>query len=192
MWWPSNLVMVSLFRYSFWCNVHLSSNDYFCSLSILLTKNHNNCRAQHEKEKRQKSGTDLNQLFLLILISSFAYYVLLGYLFSTLTSFSWVCWLAPKSILVQQLDSGLHGLWMGTFRIDWATISSYVGGPLASPWFATASIAVGFFLVIYVMTLLTYWFDVYKLKTSPFILVNFSSQMVNHMTFWALLIPCFI
>ncbi|KAK6250777.1 Oligopeptide transporter [Theobroma cacao] len=137
MWWPSNLVMVSLFR------------------------------ALHEKEKRAKGGTTLNQFFLLVLISSFAYYVLPGYLFSTLTSFSWVCWLAPKSILVQQLGSGLHGLGIGSFGIDWATISSYLGSPLASPWFATANIAVGFFLVMYVMTPLTYWFDVYKAKNFP-------------------------
>ncbi|XP_021283649.1 oligopeptide transporter 6-like isoform X2 [Herrania umbratica] len=137
MWWPSNLVMVSLFR------------------------------ALHEKEKRSKGGTTLNQFFLLVLISSFAYYVLPGYLFSTLTSFSWVCWLAPKSILVQQLGSGLNGLGIGSFGIDWATISSYLGSPLASPWFATANIAVGFFLVMYVMTPLTYWFDVYKAKNFP-------------------------
>ncbi|XWS48614.1 hypothetical protein CRYUN_Cryun13aG0091800 [Craigia yunnanensis] len=137
MWWPSNLVMVSLFR------------------------------ALHGKEKRPKGGNTLNQFFLLILISSFAYYVLPGYLFSTLTSFSWVCWLAPKSILVQQLGSGLNGLGIGSFGIDWATISSYLGSPLASPWFATANIAVGFFLVMYVMTPLTYWFDVYKAKNFP-------------------------
>ncbi|KAK5782677.1 oligopeptide transporter 6 [Gossypium arboreum] len=137
MWWPSNLVMVSLFR------------------------------ALHDKEERPKGGTTLNQFFLLVLICSFAYYVLPGYLFTTLTSFSWVCWLAPKSVLVQQLGSGLNGLGIGSFGIDWATISSYLGSPLASPWFATANIAVGFFLVMYVMTPLTYWFDVYKAKTFP-------------------------
>ncbi|TYH98743.1 hypothetical protein ES332_A11G018500v1 [Gossypium tomentosum] len=137
MWWPSNLVMVSLFR------------------------------ALHDKEERPKGGTTLNQFFLLVLICSFAYYVLPAYLFTTLTSFSWVCWLAPKSVLVQQLGSGLNGLGIGSFGIDWATISSYLGSPLASPWFATANIAVGFFLVMYVMTPLTYWFDVYKAKTFP-------------------------
>ncbi|KAK8587265.1 hypothetical protein V6N13_086259 [Hibiscus sabdariffa] len=137
MWWPSNLVMVSLFR------------------------------ALHEKENRPKGGTTLNQFFLLVLICSFAYYVLPGYLFTTLTSFSWVCWLAPKSVLVQQLGSGLEGLGIGSFGLDWATISSYLGSPLASPWFATANIAVGFFLVMYVMTPLSYWFDVYKAKNFP-------------------------
>lgn len=77
-----------------------------------------NCRALHEKEERPKGGTTLNQFFLLVLICSFAYYVLPGYLFSTLTSLSWVCWLAPKSVLVQQLGSGLDGLGIGSFGID--------------------------------------------------------------------------
>ncbi|KAK8324920.1 hypothetical protein V6Z12_A11G016200 [Gossypium hirsutum] len=80
---------------------------------------------------------------------------------------SWFPCSAPKSVLVQQLGSGLTGLGIGSFGIDWATISSYLGSPLASPWFATANIAVGFFLVMYVMTPLTYWFDVYKAKTFP-------------------------
>ncbi|XVF53341.1 hypothetical protein PTKIN_Ptkin05aG0091800 [Pterospermum kingtungense] len=137
MWWPVNLVMVSLFR------------------------------ALHVKEKRPKGGTTLNQFFLLVLVSSFAYYVLPGYLFIKLQFFSWLCWLAPKSVLVQQLGSGGKGLGIGSIGFDWATISSFLGSPLASPWFATANIAVGFFLVMYVMTPLTYWLNVYKAKNFP-------------------------
>ncbi|KAG2708540.1 hypothetical protein I3760_05G198400 [Carya illinoinensis] len=137
MWWPSNLVQVALFR------------------------------ALHEKEKRPKGYTTRTQFFLLVLICSFAYYVLPGYLFFMLTSMSWVCWIAPKSVLVQQLGSGLEGLGIGSFGIDWSTISSYLGSPLASPWFATANTAVGFLLVMYVMTPISYWFDFYNAKTFP-------------------------
>ncbi|KAK9293370.1 hypothetical protein L1049_021362 [Liquidambar formosana] len=137
MWWPSNLVQVSLFR------------------------------ALHEKEKRPKGGTTRTQFFIIVFICSFAYYVLPGYLFSMLTTLSWVCWLAPKSVLVQQLGSGLRGLGIGAVGIDWATIASYLGSPLASPWFATANVAVGFFLVMYVMTPICYWFNVYNAKNFP-------------------------
>ncbi|KAL5567719.1 hypothetical protein UlMin_024294 [Ulmus minor] len=137
MWWPSNLVQVSLFR------------------------------ALHEKEKRVKGGTTRTQFFLLTLVCSFAYYVIPGYLFLMLTSFSWVCWLAPKSIRVQQLGSGLQGLGIGSFGIDWSTISAYLGSPLASPWFATANIAVGFCLIMYVMTPLCYFLNVYTAKKFP-------------------------
>lgn len=125
------------------------------------------CRALHEKERRPKGGTTRTQFFIIVFICSFAYYVLPGYLFSMLTTLSWVCWVAPKSVLAQQLGSGLRGLGIGAVGIDWATIASYLGSPLASPWFATANVAVGFFLVMYVMTPICYWFNVYNAKNFP-------------------------
>ncbi|CAI8598544.1 unnamed protein product [Vicia faba] len=118
MWWPSNLVQVSLFS------------------------------ALHEKSKRPKGATTRTQFFVIVMISGMAYYVLPGYMFSMLTSFAWMCWLAPKSIFVQQLGSGMNGLGIAAFGFDWSTISSYLGSPLASPWFATANIAVGFVIII--------------------------------------------
>lgn len=125
------------------------------------------CRALHEKERRPKGGTTRTQFFLLVLISSFAYYIVPGYFFFMITAFSWVCWLAPKSLLAQQLGSGLQGLGIGSFGIDWSTISSYLGSPLASPWFASANVAVGFVLVMYVMTPIVYWNNIYKANTFP-------------------------
>ncbi|KAF7148453.1 hypothetical protein RHSIM_Rhsim03G0211900 [Rhododendron simsii] len=134
MWWPGNLIQVSLFR------------------------------ALHEKEKRPRGGTTRTQFFLIVLICSFAYYIVSGYFFPLLTSFSWVCWLAPNSVLVQQIGSGSQGLGIGSVGLDWPTISSYLGSPLASPWFATANVAVGFVLVMYVMTPITYWLNIYNAK----------------------------
>lgn len=137
MWWPANLVQVSLFR------------------------------ALHEKEERPKGGVTRIQFFLIAFTCSFAYYVFPGYLFQMLTSLSWICWIYPQSVLAQQLGSGLYGLGIGALGIDWSTISSYLGSPLASPWFATANVAVGFFFVMYILTPLCYWLNVYKAKTFP-------------------------
>lgn len=108
-----------------------------------------------------------NQFFLIAFICSFAYYVFPGYLFPMLTSLSWICWIFPNSVLAQQLGSGLHALGIGAFGFDWSSISSYLGSPLASPWFATANIAAGFLLVMYVITPIAYWLNVYKAKTFP-------------------------
>ncbi|KAL8532078.1 hypothetical protein ACS0TY_008623 [Phlomoides rotata] len=137
MWWPQNLVQVSLFR------------------------------ALHEKEVRARGALTRNQFFLIAFICSFAYYVFPGYLFPKLTSISWLCWIFSSSVLIQQLGSGLHGLGIGAIGLDWSSISSYLGSPLASPWFATANIAVGYFLCMYVVTPITYWLNVYKSKTFP-------------------------
>ncbi|RRT82741.1 hypothetical protein B296_00002156 [Ensete ventricosum] len=100
-------------------------------------------------------------------LCSFAYYVFPGYLFSMLTSLSWICWIFPHSILAQQLGSGLYGLGVGAIGLDWSTISSYLGSPLASPWFATANVAAGFVLIMYVVTPTAYWLNLYDAKTFP-------------------------
>ncbi|KAK9284619.1 hypothetical protein L1049_023795 [Liquidambar formosana] len=137
MWWPQNLVQVSLFR------------------------------ALHEKEERPKGGFTRNQFFLIAFICSFAYYVFPGYLFPMLSSLSGICWIFPTSVLAHQLGSGLHGLGIGAIGFDWSSISAYLYSPLASPWFATANIAVGFALVMYVITPVTYWLNIYRAKTFP-------------------------
>ncbi|KAK4748696.1 hypothetical protein SAY87_015282 [Trapa incisa] len=137
MWWPANLVQVSLFR------------------------------ALHEDEERSRGGLTRIQFFLIAFTCSFAYYIFPGYLFEMLTSLSWICWIFPKSVLAQQLGSGLYGLGIAVVGIDWSTISAYLGSPLASPWFATANVAAGFFFLMYVLTPLCYWLNVYKAKTFP-------------------------
>ncbi|KAJ0588836.1 putative oligopeptide transporter, OPT superfamily [Helianthus annuus] len=137
MWWPTNLIQVSLFR------------------------------SLHENEKRPKGGTTRTQFFVIVMICSFAYYLFPGYLFQILTTVSWVCWINRKSVLVSQLGSGQNGLGLGSFGLDWSTIASYLGSPLASPWFATVNVAVGFALVMFVMTPLTYWHNLYRAKNFP-------------------------
>ncbi|KAK2408537.1 OPT super [Trifolium repens] len=131
MWWPQNLVQVSLFR------------------------------ALHEKEERQKGGLTRNQFFLITFICSFAYYVFPGYLFPMLTSLSWICWVFPNTVIAQQLGSGLHGLGVGAVGFDWSSICSYLGSPLASPWFATANIAAGFGIFMYVIVPIAYGLNLY-------------------------------
>ncbi|KAF9618436.1 hypothetical protein IFM89_001159 [Coptis chinensis] len=166
MWWPQNLVQVSLFR----CIplYVISSAWYF--------------RALHEKEKRPKGSLTRNQFFLIAFMCSFAYYVLPGYLLPILTSLSWICWMFPTSILAQQLGSGLHGLGLGAIGLDWSSISSYLGSPLASPWFATVNIAFGFILITYIITPFAYWLNVYQAKSYPIFsdgLFTYTGQKYN-------------
>ncbi|KAL0673526.1 hypothetical protein Bca4012_001507 [Brassica carinata] len=74
---------------------------------------------------------------------------------------------SPNSVLVNQLGSGEQGLGIGAVGIDWATISSYLGSPLASPIFATINVTVGFVVVVYVVTPICYWLNLYNAKTYP-------------------------
>ncbi|XP_014502634.1 oligopeptide transporter 1 isoform X1 [Vigna radiata var. radiata] len=142
MWWPSNLVQVSLFR------------------------------AFHEKEKRPKGGNTRLQFFLLVFVSSFAYYIIPGYLFPGIATISWVCLVWKKSILAQQIGSGLGGLGIGSFGFDWNTVAGFLGTPLATPGFAIINTLVGFVLFMYVLIPISYWNNVYDAKKFPIISSN--------------------
>ncbi|CAN0880139.1 Oligopeptide transporter 4 [Linum grandiflorum] len=124
-------------------------------------------RAMHEKDN---TGTRMTRakFFVIALVCSFSWYLLPGYLFETMASISWVCWAFPKSVTLQQLGSGMNGLGLGAFAVDWSTIASYLGSPLISPSFATVNIIAGYVLVIYIAVPIAYWgFDLYGARKFP-------------------------
>ena len=62
-----------------------------------------------------------------------------NYLFTALSSFSWVCWVAPNNVKLNQLFGITHGLAMGVITFDWGQITSFYGSPLANPWWSAAN-----------------------------------------------------
>ncbi|KAB1221651.1 Oligopeptide transporter 1 [Morella rubra] len=105
MWWPSNLVQVSLFR------------------------------TLYDVEVRPKGSLTRLQFFLVVLVSGFAYYIVPNYLFPSITAMSFVCWIWKDSVTAQQIGSGLRGLGVGSFALDWSTVAGFLGSPLATPGF---------------------------------------------------------
>ncbi|URD76114.1 OPT oligopeptide transporter protein [Musa troglodytarum] len=137
MWWPGNLVQVSLFR------------------------------ALHEEEKRPKGGVSRFQFFLIVITCSFAYYVVPNVLFPSITAISVICLIWKKSVTAHQIGSGLHGLGVGSFGLDWSTIAGFLGSPLASPAFATFNILAGYIFLVYVIVPIAYWSNAYGSKNYP-------------------------
>ncbi|KAJ9690027.1 hypothetical protein PVL29_012605 [Vitis rotundifolia] len=162
MWWPSNLVQVSLFR------------------------------ALHEVEIRPKGGVTRLQFFLVVLVSSFAYYIVPNYLFPSITALSFMCWIWKDSITAQQIGSGLNGLGLGSFSLDWSTAASFLGSPLATPGFAIINIMTGFFIVVYIVIPIAYWTNSYEAKRFPIVSADLFdadggsynvSRVLNYTTF---------
>lgn len=130
------------------------------------------------------------KFFLIALVCSFAWYIVPGYLFATLSVISWVCWIFPNSVTAHQLGSGKNGLGLGSFSLDWTTIAAFLGNPLITPVFATINILVGYILLVYIIIPVAYWgLNVYNAKNFPiFSSVLFTAQgsrynvtaIVNH------------
>jgi hypothetical protein len=124
----------------------------------------------HEKDESATASRQISRskFFLVVLVCSFAWYAVSGYLFPTLTSISWVCWVFSRSVTAQQLGSGMSGLGLGAFTLDWSTVSSFLFSPLISPFFATANIFFGYAFFVYVIMPAAYWgFDLYSARTFP-------------------------
>ncbi|KAJ0024356.1 hypothetical protein Pint_08533 [Pistacia integerrima] len=139
MWWPSTLVQISLFR------------------------------ALHEKEvDDRKHGISRVKFFVIALICSFCWYLFPGYLFQSLQSISWVCWAFPKSVTAHQIGSGLNGLGIGAFTLDWTAVASFLFSPLICPFFAIVNVFVGYVLIVYIVIPAAYWgLNLYSAKTFP-------------------------
>ncbi|CAK9222815.1 unnamed protein product [Sphagnum troendelagicum] len=157
MWWPHTLVQVSLFR-----TMHEKEEN------IVAKSGLNNCSNSKGSSSSSSSFSRI-QFFCICLVASFAYYLLPGYFFSSLSTVSVVCFVWPHSVTAQQIGSGLNGLGIGSFALDWATVSSFRGSPLAVPLFSLVNAAVGFFLYLYVLIPIAYWgTNAYDAKTFPF------------------------
>ncbi|KAL6211449.1 hypothetical protein ACLB2K_016675 [Fragaria x ananassa] len=138
MWWPSTLVQVSLFR------------------------------ALHEKEEKGDQRISRAKFFLIALVCSFTWYAFPGYLFTTLTSISWVCWIFSKSVTAQQIGSGMRGLGVGAITLDWSAVASFLFSPLICPFFAIANVFAGYAMIVYIVIPIAYWgLDSYDAQKFP-------------------------
>lgn len=63
--------------------------------------------------------------------------------------FSYVCWMAPNNLILNQLFGVRSGLGFGILTFDWSQIS-FIGSPLMVPWWAQAHVMIGFILFYWV------------------------------------------
>jgi len=104
--WPSNLVACTLFN-------------------TLHAKSYGGMGA--------RGGISRERFFLYVCAASMCWYFLPGYLFQALSYFSWVCWIAPDNIVVNQLFGYVSGLGMSSITFDWAQIA-YLGEHVVIEW----------------------------------------------------------
>ncbi|KAJ7641107.1 OPT oligopeptide transporter [Roridomyces roridus] len=139
MIWPYNLVTCALF---------------------------NTLHAQQYAGVGSRGGFSREKFFYIAWAIGVVWYLVPGYLFTALSYFSWVCWIVPDNLVVNQLFGVNYGLAMGMVTFDWAQIT-YIGSPLATPWWAEANIAVGFIFFFWILTPALYFTNTWYAKYMP-------------------------
>ncbi|KAG0358331.1 hypothetical protein BGZ54_010463, partial [Gamsiella multidivaricata] len=138
MVWPSTLVVASLFR-----SLHAQQSE-----------------DDHGRMSRMR-------YFLLVSGGMFIYYWFPGFIFPTIGTIAWICWINPNNVVLSQI-TGSNGLGVGVIALDWAAASAYVG-PLVTPWFAQVNILVGFVLVAWIMVPWAYYSNLWNSKNYPIV-----------------------
>ncbi|KAL7278032.1 small oligopeptide transporter [Trametes coccinea BRFM310] len=139
MIWPTNLVTCALF---------------------------NTLHSQQYAGMGNRGGISRERFFAYAFLGSLCWYFVPGYIFQALSYFNWVCWIAPNNVVVNQLFGYYSGLGMSLITFDWSQIT-YIGSPLASPWWATANVTAGFVLFFWVLTPILYYTNTWYAKYLP-------------------------
>ncbi|CDY11969.1 BnaC03g13950D [Brassica napus] len=71
-------------------------------------------------------------------------------------------------VTAQIVGSGLKGLGIGSFGLDWSRVAGFLGSPLAVPFFAIANFFAGFFIFLYILLPIFYWSNAYDAQKFPF------------------------
>ncbi|KAF8262026.1 OPT oligopeptide transporter protein-domain-containing protein [Lactarius quietus] len=150
MIWPSSLVFVALFNTMH--SPETSGTQGFGSISR-------------------------RRFFTYVFIGYFFYNFLPSYLFTALSSFSWVCWIAPSNVKINQMFGVTHGLAMGVLTFDWGQITAFTGSPLPTPWWAAANVGIGVVFFSWFLVPILYYTNTWYSAFLPMV----SSQSFDNM-----------
>lgn len=73
--------------------------------------------------------------FFYVGLGSFAWYWIPGFLFKGLSVFTFITWIKPQNVVVNQLFGGISGVALLPLTLDWTVVTSYVLSPLIPPWY---------------------------------------------------------
>ncbi|KWU42677.1 OPT oligopeptide transporter [Rhodotorula sp. JG-1b] len=120
----------------------------------------------HAEIEDEEPGPSRLRFFAYVFVGAFCYFWLPGFLFVALSAFSWVCWIAPNNVVVNQLFGVSSGLGMGLFSFDWSQIA-YIASPLVVPWWAQLNIFGGFFVAFWIVAPIMYYTNSFNAAYLP-------------------------
>ncbi|CDM35740.1 hypothetical protein DTO013E5_10159 [Penicillium roqueforti] len=120
----------------------------------------------HSRANSIADGWRITRLrfFMYVMTGAFVWYFFPGLIFTALSYFTWVCWIAPKNVIVNHLFGMQTGLGLSPITFDWSQIA-YNTNPLLSPSWAALNVFAGFAFFYWIVTPALYytntWFTAY-------------------------------
>ncbi|KAF5624340.1 OPT family small oligopeptide transporter [Fusarium sp. NRRL 52700] len=112
--------------------------------------------ALHTPRKEVIAGISRYRFFILAFVASFCWYWFPDFIFPALGYFTWICWIAPKNPVVNQVFGMKSGLGLLPFTFDWSQIA-YIGSPLVVPVWAILNVLASLVFWIYIVSPALYY-----------------------------------
>ncbi|KAF8641045.1 hypothetical protein AX17_000689 [Amanita inopinata Kibby_2008] len=116
--------------------------------------------------KRDRGHMTRERFFLIAMVCSFVWYWVPGYLFTALSVFNWVCWIAPQNVVVNTLFGTSSGLGMSVLTFDWSMIA-FIGSPLVTPWWSELNTATSFIFIFWIIAPILYFTNAFNSAYFP-------------------------
>ncbi|KAJ7896012.1 glutathione transporter [Mycena olivaceomarginata] len=116
--------------------------------------------------KRDRGHMTRQRFFFLACFGSFVWFWFPSYLFTALSIFNWVCWLAPTNVTINALFGASSGLGFSIISFDWAMIS-FIGSPLATPWWSTMNTIGSVVFFFWILTPIIYFKNIFFTSFLP-------------------------
>lgn len=106
----------------------------------------------HSKANAMANGWKIsrNRFFFVVMLGAFAWYWLPGLMFTALSYFTWICWIVPNNVVVNQIFGFQTGLGLSPITFDWSQVA-YNTNPLLSPCWAAMNVFWGFVIAFWVV-----------------------------------------
>ncbi|KAE8356743.1 OPT oligopeptide transporter protein-domain-containing protein [Aspergillus coremiiformis] len=120
----------------------------------------------HSRANSVANGWKISRLrfFLYVCAGAFGWYFFPGLMFTALSYFTWICWIVPRNVVVNQLFGMQTGLGLSPITFDWSQVA-YNTNPLLSPSWAAVNVFAGFAFFFWVVVPGIYytntWFTAY-------------------------------
>jgi OPT family small oligopeptide transporter len=116
--------------------------------------------------KKDRGHMTRERFFCLAMLCSFIWYWIPGYLFTALSMFNWVCWIAPNNLVVNALFGTNTGLGMSVLTFDWSMIA-FIGSPLVTPWWSQMNTGAAFILIFWIIAPIVYFTNTWNTAFFP-------------------------
>ncbi|KNG82706.1 oligopeptide transporter [Aspergillus nomiae NRRL 13137] len=145
----------------------------------------------HSRANAVADGWSITRLrfFIFVFAGGAIWYFAPGYLFTGLSTFTFICWIVPTNVVVNQLFGQTTGLGMSILTFDWAQVVYANQSPLLVPFWAglnvIGSFALFFWLICPILYYTNTWYSAYLPMLNPNTFDNTgkpynTSRVMNH------------